>query len=91
MRSGGKAMAIESNHLQSIVDCDGAAILDIDKGMITTLNSTGAFVWQRLRRGEILDTIVADLAQETGEDALAVERDVREFVESLKQKSLIPY
>jgi Coenzyme PQQ synthesis protein D (PqqD) len=84
-------MAIENNHLQSITDQDGAAILDIEQGMITTLNSTGAFVWQRLRRGEKLDTIVANLAQETGEDVLAVERDVRDFVESLKQNRLFPY
>jgi hypothetical protein len=47
-------------------------------------------VWQGLQRGESLETIIANLARETGEESLIVERDVREFVEDLKQKRLLP-
>lgn len=83
-------MAIENPHLQSIVDQDGAVILDIERGLISTLNPIGAYVWQGLQRGESLETIIANLARETGEESLIVERDVREFVEDLKQKRLLP-
>jgi hypothetical protein len=82
-------MAIESNHLHSVVDQDGAAILDIERGLISTLNPTGAYVWNELERGEALETIIANLARESGEDALVVERDVREFVEALKENHLL--
>jgi hypothetical protein len=83
-------VAIENPYLKTIVDQDGAAILDIERGLISTLNPTGAHVWQGLQRGESLETIIANLAHETGEETLLVERDVREFVEDLKQKRLLP-
>jgi hypothetical protein len=82
-------MTIDRNHLHTIADQDGGAILDIERGMITTLNPTGAFVWQRLQRGEVLETIVANLAYETGEDAAIVERDVHKFAEILKENHLL--
>jgi len=77
-------------NLRSIVNDDGAVILDIEHDLISTLNPTGAYVWQGLQRGELLETIIANLARETGQDSLLVERDVREFVEDLKQKRLLP-
>jgi len=83
-------VAVENLHLQTVVDRDGAAILDIERGQVSTLNSTGAYVWQGLQRGESRETIIANLAGETGEESLLVERDVREFVEDLKQKRLLP-
>jgi Coenzyme PQQ synthesis protein D (PqqD) len=83
-------VAIENPHLQSVFDRDGAAILDIERGLISTLNPTGAYVWQGLQRGESLETIIANLARESGEEFLMVERDVRKFVEDLKQKLLLP-
>jgi Coenzyme PQQ synthesis protein D (PqqD) len=83
-------VAIENLHLQSIVNQDGAVILNIERGLISTLNPTGAYVWQGLQNGESLETIVLNLAHETGEEALTVERDVRDFVEDLKQKRLLP-
>jgi hypothetical protein len=82
-------MAFENTALHTVVDQDGAAILDIERGLISTLNPTGAYVWQGLARGETLETIVANLTRETGEDALVVERDVRQFVETLKQSHLL--
>jgi hypothetical protein len=81
-------MALEKTHLHTVVDQDGAAILDIERGLITTLNPTGAYVWQGLERGETLERIVANLTRETGEDALVVERDVHQFFEALEENHL---
>ena len=83
-------MAIEYPHFKTVADQDGAAILDIEQGLVSTLNPTGAYVWQGLQRGESLETIISNLADETGEESLMVERDVREFVEELKQRRLLP-
>jgi hypothetical protein len=84
------AVTIENRHLQSVVDQDGAVILDIERGLISTLNPTGTYVWLGLRREQSLETIIANLAREPGEEYLMVERDVREFMEDLKQKRLFP-
>jgi hypothetical protein len=83
-------MTLDTSCLCSVIDGDGAAILDVERGLISTLNSTGAYVWQRLQRGETIETIIVNLARDSAEDPTAVERDVREFIEDLKQKSLLP-
>lgn len=85
------AMTIENPHLHTVVDQDGAAILDVERGLISTLNPTGAAVWQGLKRGDALETIVANLARQTGEEALTVERDVRDFIETLKENHLLSH
>jgi hypothetical protein len=87
--SGEIAVAKDNPYLQTVVDQDGAAILDIDRGQVSTLNPTGAFVWQRLQRGETIEVIIANLARETGEEIHVIECDVREFVELLKEKRLL--
>jgi hypothetical protein len=73
-----------------MVDQDGAAILDIRQGTISSLNPTGAYVWQALERGESLEAIAASLARETGEQIDAVMNDVRKFIDALKEKHLLP-
>ena len=82
-------MIIENHHFYTVVAQDGAAVLDIERGLISTLNSTGAYVWQGLGHGKTLETVIADLATETGEDARDIDRDVRDFVASLKVNRLL--
>jgi len=82
-------MRNSSNHLRTIANQDGAVILNSAAGTITTLNSSGAFVWQALERGENQDAIVADLARETGEQVDTLERDVRKFIDALKNQHLL--
>lgn len=81
-------MATPNVNVPTVIDQDGAAILDIERGLLCTLNPTGAFVWQRLRCGESIETIIAGLARETGEDALVVESDVRDFIGTLELNRL---
>ena len=83
-------MVSQAPNLKAIVNEDGAVILDIEHDLMSTLNPTGAYVWQGLQRGETIETITANLASQTGEDHLLVERDVREFVAELQQKQLMP-
>lgn len=83
-------MVSQTPHLKAIVNEDGAVILDIEHDSMSTLNPTGAYVWQGLQRGETIDTIIANLSRDTGEDSLLVETEVREFVADLQQKQLMP-
>jgi Coenzyme PQQ synthesis protein D (PqqD). len=71
------------------MNADGAAILDTEVGQITTLNPTGAMVWQSLRRGESLDRVAVDIARETGEEIEAVKSDLKDFIEELRKKNLL--
>lgn len=75
--------------VESATDGDGAAVLDADTGVISTLNSTGAYVWNKLCSGTPLQEIVRGLAIETGEQAASVEPDVQKFVEQLRAEGLV--
>ena len=37
-------MTARNEHLRTVTSNDGAAILDVERGLITTLNATGAYV-----------------------------------------------
>ena len=75
--------------MRAVVDQDGAAILNSAAGTITTLNSTGAFVWQGLERGEDADMIAQNLARETGEEVDAIRKDLGEFIDAMKKEKLL--
>jgi hypothetical protein len=76
-------------HIRSVVDQDGAVILDIKRDAMLILNATGSYVWQRLQQGALFDEIVRDLARDTNSDTTRIECDVREFVEQLKSKQVL--
>lgn len=82
-------MVNQQQHLRATVNQDGAAILDLRAGRISTLNSSGAYVWQALGRGEEIDAISEGLAQQTGEAVDAVKQDIVEFVDALKKQGLL--
>jgi hypothetical protein len=75
--------------LRSLVTPDGAVILDAKHNAVISINAVGGYVWARLRDGKSVESIVQDLAGDTGTDAATVERDVREFIEDLTRKHLV--
>jgi hypothetical protein len=78
-------------HLRSIVDHDGAVILDIKRDQFFSMNPVGAYIWARLQNGEELDQITKTLAEETGTDLDRVIADVNDFVDDLKSKHLFHF
>lgn len=82
-------MPLVKPELRSLVTAEGAMILDIAADELITLNSTGGYVWTRLREGKTVDDIVAALARETGQDPVLVADDVHEFVEHLTARNLV--
>jgi predicted regulator of amino acid metabolism with ACT domain len=75
--------------LRTMQHDDGAAVLDIRRGVISTFNETGAYIWNALQHGESVETIVAKLAYETGVAANVVEADVKTFLEDLETHNLL--
>jgi hypothetical protein len=69
---------------------DGAALLDITSGTMSTLNATGAYIWEALQAGESSQAIAANLARETGQETQSVEADVESFVSALEASNLFP-
>jgi hypothetical protein len=78
-----------ATRIRSTVDGDGAVILDIERNQIVTFNTTGGFVWERLKRGKSVDMIVQELAQATETDPHVVEQDVRAFLGQLAETRLL--
>jgi hypothetical protein len=85
----GNQLPILRPHLRSVVDHDGAVILDIERDSMLTINSTGSYVWQRLQQGKQIDEIIRELASETGADPVAVDRDVQAFLNELRSRHLL--
>ena len=81
-------MVVTPSHLRSIVDHDGAVILDIERDQFFSLNPVGSYIWERLLKGEDLDQIAKALAEESGAEITVVMADVNEFVADLKSKHL---
>ena len=82
-------MIMVTRPVRSIVDHDGAVLLDISHNSMITLDSTGAYIWQRLERGLQIDAIVAELARDTGADEGVIAKDVAVFMEQLESKRLV--
>ncbi|ADV82430.1 PqqD family protein [Terriglobus saanensis] len=82
-------MANDKAHLRTVANEDGAAILDTQQGTISTLNTTGGYVWQALEQGESEEAIVASLVEETGAPREVVAHDVSDFLASLKEHKLL--
>jgi hypothetical protein len=50
------------SHIHSVVDPDGAVVLDIQQNVLITLNTTGAYIWSKLQAGKTVDEIIAELS-----------------------------
>jgi hypothetical protein len=68
---------------------DGAIVLDIDKGKMFSLNSSGSVIFQLLEREYSEERIVEELMRlfEISEDV--ARRDLRDFCDSLKHHALV--
>lgn len=84
-------MTYSDAHIRSIVDHDGAVILDPENDAFYGANSTGAYIWSRLIRGEAVEQIARDLAADTATELERVLPDVEAFIQDLKDKRLFRF
>jgi hypothetical protein len=76
-------------HIRSVIDDDGAVLLDVQKGTYFSLNNLGVEVWRRLERGQTLGQIEQEIAQDFAVPSDDVSRDVQRFVRALEEKALL--
>jgi hypothetical protein len=76
------------SHVRSVIDPDGAVILDLKRGRYFSLNGVGVSVWQRLEGGATPAAIEAELTAHYG-TANGIGHDVAAFVDSLRRAELI--
>jgi hypothetical protein len=82
-------MPTDRARVRSIVDDDGAVILDIEHDSMLTLNATGSYIWQGLQQGKLIEEIIVDLSRDTGVEWSIADRDVREFLNELKSRRVL--
>jgi hypothetical protein len=76
-------------HVHSVINRDGAILLDVRRNEMLSLNVTASYVWQRLQQGQPIEEIIEALSSETETDVMTLRRDVADFLEELKAKHLI--
>jgi len=77
------------SYVRSVADSDGTTILNLETNQILALNSTGAYIWERLQRSEPVPEIVAALVDVTHANQAEVDRDVKEFLADLLHRRLV--
>jgi hypothetical protein len=75
--------------LRSIVDPDGAVILNNSRSQITTLDAMGGYIWRQLEQGVSTEGIVRDVIDQTAAPRQVVEDDVRRFLDDLISRGLL--
>ncbi|MCU1302681.1 MAG: hypothetical protein JWQ87_2965 [Candidatus Sulfotelmatobacter sp.] len=78
------ADTIRSTHNQ-----DGAVVLNIRQGQMFNLNPVGSRILELLKSGSTEADVIDEISRQFGADRAVVERDVQEFVASLKQHQLV--
>jgi hypothetical protein len=76
-------------HVRSIIDPDGAVLLDLRKGKYFSLNGTGAEIWQALEAGSSVADIEGRLANRYGASPEEARSDINDFVRDLSHKQLL--
>jgi len=70
---------------------DGLALLDVNRGVCVSINSTGATIWALLKQGATIDQICQQLVTNHEIGLEQASEDVTDFIATLsKHKLLIP-
>jgi hypothetical protein len=78
-----------SDGVRSTHGQDGAIVLDLQEGQMFNLNLVGSKILELLERGSTEPDIVDVISREFNTSREVVENDVREFMESLKNRKLV--
>ena len=76
-------------HVHSVIDPDGAELLDVKRGKYFSLNGVGADIWNGLQTGLGVAEIEARLAAEYGISEEQARGDVTAFMERLEMEQLV--
>jgi len=82
-------MAAIRERIRSTHTADGGIVLDIDKGRMFSLNSSGSTIFQLIENGFREDRIVEELVRLFGIPADVAKSDLDEFRKSLENLALL--
>ena len=85
----GHVMYRISKGVRSTHGQDGAIVLDVQQGQMFNLNLVGSKILELLENGSAESDIVSVIVREFDANREVVERDVCEFMESLRKHRLI--
>jgi len=68
---------------------DGAVVLDVQQGQMFNLNRVGSRILELLESGSAESDIVNVISHEFNNSREVVEKDVHEFIESLRKHKLV--
>jgi hypothetical protein len=85
----GASMYRISNSIRSTHGQDGAIVLDVEQGQMFNMNLVGSKILELLESGSAEADIVNAISRDFNADQEMVAKDVREFIESLKEHKLI--
>src|SRR5258708_32460806 len=77
------------DNVRATVTDDGVVFLDISKGKILSANNVGARIWAKLQEGVPADLIAEQISAEFKAPKDTVEKDLLEFIGSLREKGHI--
>ncbi len=80
---------IVPNHIRSVIDANGAVLLDLKRGAYFSLNGIAAEIWQALERGRSIVEIEEDLSSVYDVPRDKLRRDLRHLVAALAEASLL--
>lgn len=75
--------------IRSAHTADGGIVLDIGKGRMFSLNTSGSAIFQLMETGSREDSIVEELVRRFGISVDVAKRDLSDFRETLKNYALL--
>jgi hypothetical protein len=78
-----------SNTVRTTHNQDGAIVLDVRQGQMFNLNFVGSRILELLKNGSTESVITDQISTEFGVGRELAEKDVREFLHSLKKYHLV--
>lgn len=78
-----------SDTVRSTHNQDGAVVLDIRQGEMFNLNPVGSRILELLKSGSPEASVIDQISREFETDRRVVERDVQEFIASLREHRLL--
>ena len=85
----GQQMYRVSNTVRSTHNQDGAIVLDVRQGQMFNVNFVGSRILELLKIGSTQSAITDQISREFGVRRDISEKDVREFLQSLKKCQLV--
>lgn len=76
-------------HIRSMIDTDGAVLLDLKAGKYYSLNSLGTRIWSKLEEGCSVPEILEHLDESFSTPSERLRTDLTAFVQGLKDKELV--